>query len=322
MKISRPIFYLSAVFCAVSQAASPVLSPAQVALQKIDADIRPDHYDIARADLDADDKEDVLALMNGKSSYHGSGGGTLFILKGTGKGFTSLGSVKVVNAPIYLGKSLTNGFRDLVVTVRGGGATPGLASLSFDGKSYPAGAGEVNAILKGDEEVLFAEPIPPFDQTAILKGIIFKVTSPNLKTANTLTITPGGLEEDNRPVNIEIIGTVTRIETGDINVDGSPEIYIYAQDGEGTNLIAYSANQKKSLSQIFLPDLKGDEKNVAGYRGHDEFAVVENSLCRRFPIYPEDEAETKPAGKMRQLQYKLHQGEAGWVLEVEKSTEF
>ena len=121
---------------------------------------------------------------------------------------------------------------------------------------------------------------------------------------------------------MEIIGTVTRIETGDINVDGSPEIYIYARDGEGTNLIAYSANRKKSLSQIFLPDLTEDVKNAAGYRGHDEFAVVENSLARRFPIFPEDESETKPTGKMRQLQYKLHPGEAGWVLKVENSTEF
>ena len=92
--------------------------------------------------------------------------------------------------------------------------------------------------------------------------------------------------------------------------------------GEGTNLIAYSANQKKSLSQIFLPDLKEDEKNATGYRGHDEFAVVENSLARRFPIFPEEPGDTKPTGKMRQLQYKLHPGEAGWLLKVENSSEF
>jgi hypothetical protein len=322
MKTFSPICCLSAIFCAVSQATPPVLSLTQVALQKIDAGIRPDHYEIARADLDADGKEDVLALMNGKSSYYGSGGATLFILKGSDKGFTSLGSVKVVNAPIYLRKSATNGYADLVVTVEGGGATPGLTVLSFDGKSYPAGEGEATATLRDDDKLLFSEPIPPFDQTAILQGITFKVTSPNLNSANTLTITPGGLAEDNRPITIEIIGTVTRIETGDINVDGSPEIYINAKDGEGTNLIAYSANQKKSLSQIFLPDLTEDVKNASGYRGHDEFAVVENSLARRFPVFPQDESETQPTGKTRQLQYKLHQGEAGWVLKIENSTEF
>ncbi len=313
------IFPISAILCTASPAAP---SPAQAALQKIDRAIKPDHYEIARADLNADGKEDLLALMNGKSSYTGSGGSTLFVLKGNGKGLASLGSVKVVNAPVYLSKNVTNGYRDLIATVRGGGATAGLSALTFDGKTYPPGAGEANATLKGDEKLLFAEPLPPFDQTAILQGISFKVSSANLRSANTVTITPGGLEQDNKPLIIEIIGIITRIETGDIDVDGSPEIYIYAQDGEGTNLIAYSANQKKSLSQIFLPDLKEDGKNALGYRGHDEFAVVENSLARRFPIYPEDETETKPTGKTRQLQYKLHAAEAGWLLKVEKTSDF
>ena len=322
MKPFLPIIFLHAACCLISHAASPVVLPIQAALQKIDPTIKPVHYEIARADLDADGKEDILALMNGKSSYCGSGGCTLFILKGTTKGLISLGSVKVVNAPIYLGKNATNGYRDLIVTVRGGGATPGLATLSFDGKNYPAAPGEANATLKDGDQLLFSEPLPPFDQTAILQGISFKVTSPNLKCANTVTITPGGLEADNKPVTLEIIGTITRIETGDIDVDGSPEIYLYAKDGDGTSLLAYSANQKKSLSQIFLPDLKDDEKNAAGYRGHDEVSIVENSLARRFPIFPEDPAGTHATGKMRQLQYKLHPGEAGWVLKIDKSTEF
>jgi len=71
-----------------------------------------------------------------------------------------------------------------------------------------------------------------------------------------------------------------------------------------------------------LPALKDDDQNGLGYRGHDEFAVVENSLARRFPIFPVEPGDTKPTGKMRQLQYKLQQGEAGWLLKVEKTTEF
>lgn len=289
-------FCLPAILSTATHAAPPVLSLTQAALHAIDAEIKPDHYDIARADLDADGMEDVIALMNGKSSYVGSGGGTLFIFKGTADGLATLGSVKVVNAPIYLSKRVNSGFRDLVVTVRGGGATLGLASLSFDGKSYPAGAGEATATLTGDEGVLFSEPVAPFEQTESLQGISFKVTSPNLKSANTVTITPAGLEEVNSPITLDVDGTVT--------------------------LIAFSANRKKSLSQIYLPDLKEDAENVVGYRGRDDFAVVENSLARRFPIFSADAADTKPTGKMHQLQYKLHPGEAGWLLKVEKSTEF
>jgi|GEM_PF-1076854 len=319
MRPFRQIFLISTVLCAVSHAASPVPSPVQGALQKIDAAIKPDQYETARTDLDNDGRDDVLALMNAKSSYTGTGGSTLFIFKNTGKILTSLGSVKVVNAPVYLSSNVTNGSRDLIATVRG--TAPGLTTLTFDGKNYQPGAGEANTTLKADDKLLFAEPLPPFDQTAILHGISFKVSSPNLRSANTVTLTPGGLEIDNKPITIDLIGTITRIETADLDEDGSPEIYIYAHDGEGTNLIAYSTNKKKSLSQIFLPDLNEVEKNSNGYRGHDEFAVVENSLARRFPIFPEDPGDSKPTGKMRQLEYKLHPGEAGWLLKLEKTSE-
>jgi hypothetical protein len=77
----------------------PVLSLTQVALQKVDPDIKPDHYDIARTDLNADGKEDVLALMTGKSGYRGSGGATMFVLKGTADGLESVSKIRVVKEP-------------------------------------------------------------------------------------------------------------------------------------------------------------------------------------------------------------------------------
>ena len=42
-------------------------------------------------------------------------------------------------------------------------------------------------------------------------------------------------------------------------------------------------------------------------------AVVEGVLARRFSI---------GGGKMRQLQYKLHPGEASWQLKVDRVAEF
>jgi hypothetical protein len=56
--------------------------------------------------------------------------------------------------------------------------------------------------------------------------------------------------------------------------------------------------------------------------GHDEFAVLENVLGRRFPVYKEGDANSEPSGKTRQLQYKLTPGEAGWVLQLKDITEF
>jgi hypothetical protein len=175
----------------LAHATPPVLSLTQAALHKVDPNIMPDHYDIARTDLNADGKGDIIALMNGKSGYRGSGGTTMFILKGTADGFASLGSIKVVNEPIYARKSVKNGLRDLLVTVHGGGATPGLAALSFDGKKYPASPGDVGAKVEDSDELLFAEPTPPFDKKEELQGITFQVFSPNNRSGNTLTVTSG-----------------------------------------------------------------------------------------------------------------------------------
>jgi hypothetical protein len=304
----------------LAHATPPVLSLAQAALQKVDPDIKPDHYDIARTDLNADGKEDVLALMNGRSGYRGSGGATMFILKGTADGFESLGSIGVVNEPIFARKSVKNGFRDLLVTVRGGGATPGLAALEFGGKKYPASPGEATAKEKETDELLFAEPTPPFDRKESLQGITFQVFSPNNRSGNSITVTPVGLEEDNRPIEMDVTGLITRIEVADINADGSPELYVYGFDGKSQTLLAWSANNKKSLSQITWPDL--DAAQAKGYRGGDEYAVVEGILGRRFPIYPDDQPDSKPTGKIRQIQYKLHPGEAGWLLKPDKVVEF
>jgi hypothetical protein len=303
-----------------AHAASPDLTSVQAALQKGDAEIKPDHYDIAHTDLNNDGNEDVLALMNGKSSYRGSGGATMFILKGTADGFESLGSIKVVNEPIYARESLSNGFRDLLVTVRGGGAKPGLSALQFNGMAYPASPGDATAKEESTDELLFAEPTPPFDQKQELQGITFQVFSPNLRRGNRLTLTPAGLEGDNAPVDLNIVGIITRMEVADINVDGSPELYVYGFDGKSQTFFAWSANKKKSLSAITLPEL--DAAQSKGYRGGDEFAVVEGIIGRRFPIYPENSAEPKPTSKTRQMQYKLHAGEAGWLLKVDKVMEF
>lgn len=44
----------------LAQATPPILSLTQVALQTVDPEIKPDHCDIARADLDGDGAEEVL----------------------------------------------------------------------------------------------------------------------------------------------------------------------------------------------------------------------------------------------------------------------
>ena len=164
-----------------------------------------------------------------------------------------------------------------------------------------------------------------FDKVLKLQGITFHVVATNEGSLNQLTITPSGLEIVNDVIKQEIDGSVTGAEVADINADGSPEIYIYVNSaGSGTygSLVAYSANNKKSLSGIYLVPLEDDKKNSVGYMGHDEFTIIENSFARRFPVYNEGDANCCPKGGMRQLQYKLVPGEATWQLKLVKSTTF
>lgn len=86
--------------------------------------------------------------------------------------------------------------------------------------------------------------------------------------------------------------------------------------------MAFAANNRKSLSAIFLPAVVENPRLAKGYMGHDEFAVVENRLVQRFPVYREGDTNANPTGGMRQVQYKLVAGEAGWRLVVDRVVEY
>ncbi|PHS34463.1 MAG: hypothetical protein COA92_00785 [Sulfurovum sp.] len=163
-----------------------------------------------------------------------------------------------------------------------------------------------------------------FEKKLTLQGIDFHVTTTGKGSLRQLTITPSGLERDNTVITHEIDGVVTNVEVADLNADGSPEIYVYitsAGSGSYGSLVAYSTNNKKSLSEIYLAPLEEDKTNSVGYMGHDKFTIIENSFARRFPIYKKEDSNAKPTGGTRQLEYKLKMGEASWQLKLIKSTE-
>ncbi len=161
------------------------------------------------------------------------------------------------------------------------------------------------------------------DRVLRMHGIAFHVRCPNQGSLNTLTIVPSGLKEDNSAIKKEIDGSVTGIEVADLNGDGSPEVYVYinsAGSGSYGSLVAYSANKKKSLSEIYLPPLEDDPENSKGYMGHDGFKVSEGVLVRSFPVYNPGDSNATPTGGTRSLEYQLVAGEAGFRLEVVKSS--
>lgn len=179
------------------------------------------------------------------------------------------------------------------------------------------------------EEVTVESAVPApsagFSKEFDLQGVHFVVQATNNGSMNTLTITPSGLSEVNDVITREIDGTVSNAEVADINADGSPEIYVWVNSaGSGSYAvpIGYSANNRKSLSEISFPPISDDPVNSRGYMGHDEFAVVEDVIVQRFPLYDDNDSNAKPSGKIRQLQYRLVPGEAGWQLVLDRTTEY
>jgi hypothetical protein len=162
-----------------------------------------------------------------------------------------------------------------------------------------------------------------FDKSLELQGLQFHVICPNDSSINELKIEVVGIE-GTKSISREVDGFIVDAEIADLNADGFPELYVYAQSmGSGSygSVIAYASNRNKSLSEIFMPPLDENAKAYKGYMGHDEFAVVEQKLARRFPIYKDGDTNALPTGGTRQIEYKLKGKEAGWVLELDNITD-
>ena len=76
------------------------------------------------------------------------------------------------------------------------------------------------------------------------------------------------------------------------------------------------------MSQIAFPNIADHAKAGKGYMGHDEFAVVENTLVQRFRVYQPNDTNAKPTGAMRQIQYKLRNGEASRQFVIDRIVEY
>ncbi|RKF02938.1 hypothetical protein C8N26_2585 [Tenacibaculum lutimaris] len=164
-----------------------------------------------------------------------------------------------------------------------------------------------------------------FKKHLILQGIGFNISTKKNEVDTELTVAPYGLEIDNSTITQTIDGSVVGAEIEDLNSDGFPEVVIYTQsDGSGSygNVIGYSVNNGKSVSQIYFPPITENKKLSEGYMGHDEFIIVETTLSQRFPIYTKEDSNANPTGGIRQINYKLVDGEASRKFEIKNSTDF
>ena len=162
-----------------------------------------------------------------------------------------------------------------------------------------------------------------FQKKLTLQGITYEITTTGNGSIRNLSIIPSGFKGKVDKI-VSACGPVTNAEIEDLDRDGFPELLIYTKSaGSGSygSVIGYSPNKGISISQIYFPELDSAAPQMKGYMGHDAFAIVESTLVRRFKTYESNDANAKPTGKIRQIEYKLKEGEASKKFVLFKSTD-
>ena len=200
-------------------------------------------------------------------------------------------------------------------------------NIEQETKFYPDSPGVVytdsTAINYPDSTVTIDTSIlnKPFQKILSSQAISYNVISLGSASIQTLYVITKGLTEINDTFKIQTDGKVTNAEIADLNADGFPELLVYttsAGSGSYGNVIGFSPNNGKSLSQVTFPNVADNPKANSGYMGHDSFAVVANNLVQKFPVYKKNDNNSKPTGGIRKIQYKLVNGEASRIFVVEK----
>jgi hypothetical protein len=94
------------------------------------------HYFDAVADLNGDGTPEAIAYVAGPMVC-GTGGCPLLVFTPAADGYRLVSRITVVNPPVRLAPRSSQGWRNLVVGVGGGGMAAGNAELEFDGTGYP-----------------------------------------------------------------------------------------------------------------------------------------------------------------------------------------
>ena len=148
-----------------------------------------------------------------------------------------------------------------------------------------------------------------------------KSTSASL---NDIVVSPKGFKNTKESFTVKDADPVVDVFTADLNKDGFDELYVVtmsAGSGSYATIYAWSSNRDKSVTPVHIRELpeKEEEEVFKGYMGHDSVYVAGDRLCRKFPVYKDGDANCCPSGGTKVVKYVLKQGEATWLLEVEKN---
>jgi len=124
---------LIAVGCQAAEPASD--GPSELDAYMAQA-LQVDAFRSAEVDLNGDGRLETVVYATNLERC-GTGGCALFVLKRAKGSFELVSRTTITKLPVRLLGTSTNGWRDLAVTVSGGGImTPYVARLPFDGAAY------------------------------------------------------------------------------------------------------------------------------------------------------------------------------------------
>lgn len=147
---------------AETPAATAAPAGLEAFLRGLNADGGELTYAFAPVDLNGDGTEEVLAYVMGPTAC-GSGGCSLYVLATQEGGWRVITRTTVTQTPIGVLPTSTGGWRDLAVSVGGGGAEAGWVRLAYDGRSYPTnpttlplldGQPDVTTLIASEPEAL------------------------------------------------------------------------------------------------------------------------------------------------------------------------
>lgn len=162
-----------------------------------------------------------------------------------------------------------------------------------------------------------AEEVQPFSKTVEYGNYSFDVRV----EGDSALIKPKGFQSRETMI-INLQGRHLKdAQSGDLNGDGFPEIVVFTQEVGDSKLYVsgYSPNRGLSFSMFAWVPIEQHPDLKTGYKGDDEMEIIEGTLVQRFPIFDPD---GKESGKIRQIQYKLEEGEALRQLKVDRVIEF
>ena len=144
----------------------------------------------------------------------------------------------------------------------------------------------------------------------------FRVNSRNKEiSTNTASIRPIGFESPaNESMNIPVRGRIANVQVDDLNSDGVADLvlFIYTDSAARHGTVwALMSDGNKSIVPCAMPDPALDGKINAGYKGGDQFSMMEGTVLQKFPIFKTGDKDSLPTGGYRVVQYRVGKAEAG-----------